>query len=144
MKRFPFFLSQFSAQNFDSRGKVFATNYHGLARRILRLYGYLVADNLRHIDTFKSIDESNQQELSNLGVGLTYDETLVLSSVANSIKNRDLLTLNKLHDKYVSLVKANLIPNGYIPYNAILIFAKDLLQNNPCLLEGYKKNCFLI
>lgn len=137
-EKIPALLSQVGQPQLDSRNKIFATNYHGLARRILRLYGYLISEHFKNIDNFKSIDESNQQSLSNLGIGLSFEDTMTLSSVANAIKNRDVDTLRNLHDQYVKLVRTALIPNGYIPYNAILIIAKDLLNSYPHIANGYR------
>jgi DNA helicase-2/ATP-dependent DNA helicase PcrA len=41
----------------DIKNKIFATNYHGFCRRVLRLYGYLLHPNLKHIDFLQAIDE---------------------------------------------------------------------------------------
>jgi len=49
--------------------RVFISNYHGFCRHVLKFYGYLIHENLKNIETIRSIDDSNIERMTNLDVG---------------------------------------------------------------------------
>lgn len=59
--------------------KVYISNYHGFARHILKLYGYLIHENLKNIDILDSVDDSNMEKIYQLGIGLDLDEARDIS-----------------------------------------------------------------
>ena len=71
------------------KNKVFATNYHGFCRRVLKLYGYLLHPNLKQIEFLRAIDDSSIEQLSSLNIGLSYDEVKEISDYNDAVKQRN-------------------------------------------------------
>ncbi|MCS5694995.1 UvrD-helicase domain-containing protein [Desulfofundulus thermocisternus] len=117
--------------------KVFISNYHGFCRHILKLYGYLIHENLRNVDTFRSIDDSDIETMTNLGVGLTYEDAQELSELSDAIKAVRGKYINENFKSYLEKVKAHLLPNNYITYNSIILFVLQLFIDYPELLRFY-------
>lgn len=120
------------------RNKVFASNYHGFCRRVLRLYGYLLHENLRNIELLKVIDDGNVEELVSLGIGIDSTKANEISNFNDAVKkiNRDYLNNNS--EAYLADVATVFLPNNYIPFNAILLLTIDLFKKYPQILDFYK------
>ena len=119
--------------------RVFVTNYHGFCRHVLRLYGYLIHENFQNIDVFKSIGDSNIQELTNLGVGLSYDDAKEITDLSDAIKNVKGKYVNGNWRGYLSRVTTHLIPNNLITYNSIILYTLLIFEDYPELLKFYHK-----
>ncbi|MGB9497538.1 MAG: UvrD-helicase domain-containing protein [Dissulfuribacterales bacterium] len=119
--------------------RVFISNYHGFCRHVLKLYGYLIHENLKNIDTIRSIDDSNIQTMTNLGVGLAYEDAKELSDLCDAIKNANGKYVKDNRASYIRKVKAHLLPNGYITYNSIILFTLQIFKDYPELLGFYKR-----
>ncbi|HBQ28921.1 MAG TPA: ATP-dependent helicase [Desulfotomaculum sp.] len=117
--------------------KVFIKNYHGFCRHVLKLYGYLIHENLRNIDIFRSIDDSDIETMTNLGVGLTYEDAKELSDLTDAIKDVRGKYINENLKSYLGKVKNHLLPNNYITYNSIILFIIQLFIEYPELLKFY-------
>ena len=120
------------------KNKVFATNYHGFCRRVLRLYGYLLDASLKNIDYLKGIDDSSAEKLTRLDIGLTLDEAMKISEYSDAIKEINLQYLNKNRSDYMKKIKTYFLPNGYITFNAILLLTIELFRTYPNVLDFYK------
>ena len=118
--------------------RVFISNYHGFCRHVLKLYGYMIHENLRQIDVFKPVDESLIKDMTNLGVGLTYDDAKELSDFSDSIKNVDNQYFKNNWESYLSKIETHLLTNHYITYNSIILYTIFLFKNFPNLLEFYQ------
>jgi DNA helicase II / ATP-dependent DNA helicase PcrA len=119
--------------------RVFISNYHGFCRHVLKLYGYLIHENLKHIDTIRSIDDSKIKEMTNLGVGLSYQDAKGLSDLCDAIKNVDSTYIKENLALYLRKVTSYLLPNDYITYNSIILFTLQLFNEYPELLGFYKR-----
>lgn len=117
--------------------RVCISNYHRFCRRVLKLYGYLIHDNLRNVETFRSIDDSDIETMINLGIGLTYEDAKELSDLSDAIKDVRGKYINENLNSYLEKVKAYLLPNNYITYNSIILFVLQLFRNYPELLKFY-------
>ena len=124
---------------FKINERVFISNYHGFCRHILKLYGYLIHENLKNIEVFKSIDDSNIETMTNLGVGLTYDDAKGMSDFCDAIKNVNGKFLSDNIKSYLAKVRTHLLPNGQITYNSIILFVYNLLNEYTGLLGFYQK-----
>jgi DNA helicase-2/ATP-dependent DNA helicase PcrA len=137
---------------------VYATNYHGLCRRILGRYGYLITPELCQIDTLKGIgidiynDEAYtetrlDQNLQDWGIELTQDEIEQLIQYTRFIKragNQDNRSkackyLAQNADGYLRIVREKFLPKEYILFDAILLFARKLLNSHPPVRDFYRK-----
>lgn len=119
--------------------RVFISNYHGFCRHILKLYGYMIHENLGQIDTLKPVDDSRIQDMTNLGVGLTYDDAKELSDLSEAIKNVNNEYVKNNWESYLSTVGKHLLGNNYITYNSIILYTIFLFKHYPNLLEFYQR-----
>ena len=111
----------------DINSRLYISNYHGFARRILGLYGYLLSPKLKEIYSLQSIDDSGIEDLVNLNIGLSTDDATKISNFNDAVKavNVDYIK-NNLKD-YIDFVYNFFLPNNYLPYNAYLILFRELL-----------------
>lgn len=119
--------------------RVFISNYHGFCRHVLKLYGYLIHENLRNIETIKSIDDSKIETMTKLGVGLLYEDAKELSDLCDAIKDVKARYIIDNWKAYLRKVTSYLIPNDYITYNSIILFTLQLFGDYPELLKFYHR-----
>lgn len=130
-------LNEFNPAKINER--VFISNYHGFCRHVLRLYGYLIHDNLRNVDKIRSIDDSSIETMTNLGVGLSFDEAKELSDLCDAIKDVRGSYVSEHYESYLEKVKSYLLPNDYITYNSIILFTLHLFSSHPNILRFYHR-----
>lgn len=116
--------------------KIFATNYHGLCRRILQLYGFLLSPELKNIENLTGIDDS-KYNLNKLKLGLKRSEINQISILNDKIKEFDSGYVQSYYELYLKKVSELLLPKGYIPFNAILLFTFKLFNEYPSVLKFY-------
>ncbi len=119
--------------------RVFVSNYHGFCRHVLKVYGYLIHESLKHIETVRAIDESNIEDMTNLNVGVTHDDAKEMSDFCEAIRDVKKEYINAHVRSYLRPVRSHLLPNNYITYNAIILFTLTLFHNHPELLKFYHK-----
>lgn len=120
--------------------RIYVSNYHGFCRRVLRLYGYLLHENLRNIDVLKPIDDSLNTENKKIEFAKEFGEE-ALNTILNFNKavkdaNKNIIINSILG--YNQLVFDSFIPKDVIPYNAILSLTIKLLSDYPDLLLFYQ------
>ena len=123
--------------------RIFISNYHGFCRHVLKLYGYLIHENLKNIDTIRPIDDSDIRTMTNLGIGLAYEDAKELSDLCDAIKDVNGKYINDYLVSYLTEVKSYLLPNDYITYNSIILFTLQLFNDYPEILRFYNR-CFPI
>lgn len=138
-EQLPKFLESGNFNPAKTNDRVFISNYHGFCRHVLKIYGYLIHENLKNIETIRSIDDSNIETMTNLDVGLVYDEAKELSDLCDAIKDVKTKHINENWRSYLKKVGSHLIPNNYITYNSIILFVLKLFDDYPELLKFYHK-----
>lgn len=137
---------------------VYATNYHGLCRRILKKYGYLIRQELTKIDYLKgvgiNINDSRaytyqkfQENLQAWGIALTAADVDLLVQYTKAIKEAGndsrrgeaIKTIQGKRSAYLEIVKTKFLPQGYILFDAILLFTRQLFWEQPNIRHFYKK-----
>jgi len=118
--------------------RVLATNYHGFCRRLLKLYGYLIDKNLREVDLFMGVDDSNKNKLIELNFGLSEQEAKMMVAYNEAIKKRDTRYIKEQFDNYLTKVLEHFLPNKRIPFNAILLLVFKLFKEKDPILEFYR------
>ena len=113
------------------------TNYHGLARRILARYGYLLNPELKNINFFKAYDEKTICEGIFTELNLSPEDVVVLDGFSKSINSADVHGLEKNINSYNEILLRNLIPNKLITYNGYITICMYLLASYPRLLKFY-------
>lgn len=121
----------------ELKRKIFSTNYHGLCRQILRLYGYLICPELKNIYYLKGIDDSSYN-LRNLGIGLSDLEISQVSELGEKVKEIDYEYIQRKFIPYLEKVCELILPKGYITFNAILLFTIRLFEEYPNILKFYR------
>ena len=136
---------------------VYATNYHGLCRRILSRYGYLISSELCQIDTLKGIgidigdDEAYtknrlQQNLQAWEIELAHDEIETLIQYTKCIRlagdqgTRVNARIYLAHNtgSYLQIVKEKFLPKEYILFDAIILFTRQLFNVHPQVRDFYR------
>ncbi len=123
------------------KDRVFATNYHGFCRRALRLYGYLLAENLKKIDQLKAIDDKEALLILKKEINLDaidISEINALTNLDNAVKTANRDQVKEFTGKYLYLVKKYLLPRGEITFNSIILFSTVLFDKYPSILSFYR------
>lgn len=120
------------------KDKSYVSNYHGFCRTILKKYGQKLHPALLNLDSLQSIDDSDPSSLMQTFKGLSLQDAELLSEFNFSVKNIQGSKLNEKIDEYNSIVIAEFLPKGSIPYNAILTLVIKLFQKYPNILTFYQ------
>ncbi len=118
--------------------KLFVSNYHGFCRNILKKYGYLFHENLRQIDFLQAIDDSNIKKLQQTIKGLSFEDSKKLSDFNDAVKEVDKEYAQKNLLDYNQIIIKELIPKGFISFNAILTLIINLFQDYPEIIRFYQ------
>lgn len=118
--------------------KIFITNYHGFARRVLSLYGYLIHNNMPNVNLFIAYNEENLEKIQEAGIAISDEEKGLLQSFSNSVKNCDGDKIELLFKQYYELIIQKFVPKSCITYNGYLVLCIKLLEDKPKLREFYQ------
>ena len=136
---------------------VFTTNYHGLSRRIIGKFGYVVDEKLSQINSLKNVgidtyDDDKytydrlKRNLDTWKISLSSKEIQTLIDFTQNIKaanetaNRPDTTkhLSENFDAYLDVIKTKYLPVGYITFDAILLFTRKIFREHPKIRDFYK------
>lgn len=131
----------------DLNRLIYISNYHGLCRRIISLYGYLFDERLKDINNFKAMNENDYKSSENFeeyGLEISEDEKVFFSKFNKAVLNCDKDTVETLEEQYCEVLKNKFLKLKCITYNGYLVLAKWLLSNNTELLRFYQRLYSLI
>jgi DNA helicase II / ATP-dependent DNA helicase PcrA len=142
----------------DAVQSVHATNYHGMCRRILKNFGYLISKELSDIDNLKGVgisiyDDSAyttkkfQENVHEWGIVISMSDMDFLIRYTKSIKDAGserfrseaIRIIQGNLTTYLQIVKSSFLPKGYILFDAILLFTRQLFRDKPNILSFYKR-----
>lgn len=123
----------------DLEKKILVTNFHGMARRILRNYGYILHVNLLCINEFNVVDDGKAEILTRLDIGVLKDEAMFMSDYSLWIKANNTDEIKENYNKYIDIIISKFLPNKHITYNAILMLALKILCSNDEVVHFYRK-----
>lgn len=118
------------------------TNYHGLARRILKKYGYLLHSTLSEIEDLDFVDDSArsvERVLNEKSIILTGDEKQRIVSFSNSVKSHDENSLKRDFEVYNHIIIDKFLPCGCLSFNSYLSLVIELLDRNVTLRKFFQK-----
>lgn len=118
--------------------KVSITNYHGFARRVISLYGYLLHPDLPDINLFTAFNERNIEGIRNADVELTENQASLLQSFSNFVNDCDINNTEKYFDQYCNLLLTKFVPKQIITYNGYLVLCYKLLNTQLSLKQFYQ------
>ena len=118
--------------------KISITNYHGFARRVLSLYGYLLHENLPGVNIFVAYNERDLEEIKASGVELDDDEKSLLQVFGEAVKHCNNEKIESLFEKYCKIILQKFIPKHCITYNGYLVLCIKLLEKMQKLKDFYR------
>lgn len=121
----------------DLSSKVYVSNYHGFARRLLKRHGYIIHRNLLQIDTFQTIDDTNIKDLMQQVKGLSFSEAGFLSNFSDAVKNRNAKYLRENIVAYNGMIIEKLLPLNIITFNAIITLSCKLFDDCTAVKSFY-------
>lgn len=132
-------------ENFTDKGisqKITVTNYHGICRKILQLYGskYLNLDK-----GFKEVKIISDNEL-NKNILLDLNEKNIIEQFNNSIKNCNFHVYYQLLNEYNQLMIDCINNCNSMTYNSIITLSIKILKENNSLRNQYQKlyECIIV
>ena len=114
--------------------KIFITNYHGLCRKILYKYGYLLHPNLKNINKILPCNEDSLFTSD----ALSDTDVKILKEFSSSVKNCNQNFIDEHLNEYADLVINKLLPNNIITYNSYLVLSYTLLLKYSSLKNFYQ------
>ena len=125
----------------DLNKLMYISNFHGLSRRILSLYGYLIDERLKSINDFKAINENDynvHKNYNKYGISVTDDEKVFFADFKECILKCDYEEMEKREDEYIDILVRRFFPRQCITFNGYLILTKRLLSINEQLKDFYQ------
>lgn len=126
----------------DLNDLMYISNYHGLCRRILTLYGYLFDEKLRDINNFKALNETDfnaEAVFREYDIDVTDSDKEFFKLFHEAILGCDETEVNRLENCYCNILKNKFFTKNCITYNGYLILARRILEENAELLKFYRK-----
>lgn len=120
---------------------MYISNYHGLSRRILSLYGYLIDDCLKNINNFKSVNENEYMAditFKKYDIKVSESEKSFFEKFNKLLLDCRFNEIKKQENRYIKILKDKFLPNGCITFNGYLILARKLLEDNLELRSFYQ------
>lgn len=119
------------------------SNYHKFCRRVLTLYGYLLHDNLRKINQFRMLNETdNLGELPISGAEKKFllQYSSAIKSIGKPDNDVDILKekLELRKNSYSTILLKKFVPNNYLTYNGLLLLTLSLFEQFPQVIEFYR------
>ena len=125
----------------DLNKLMYISNFHGLSRRILSLYGYLVDERLKDINNFKAMNENDynvDQNYNKYGISIADDEKTFFANFMECILKCDYEEIERMEDEYIDILVKKFFPRQCITFNGYLILTKRLLSIREQLREFYQ------
>ena len=126
----------------DLNRRMFISNYHGLCRRILSLYGYLINPVLKEINVFKTIGENNHkfdEFLSREEIDLSEAQFDVIKRFGQAVSECDEEALKIRLNQYNEILISKFIEKKSITYNGYISLVMHLFDMKKNLLSFYQK-----
>ncbi|ERI03838.1 ATP-dependent helicase [Atopobium sp. oral taxon 810] len=114
--------------------RIFITNYHGLARKLLSLYGNLVGFDKELVNTARMCDEKDLSA-SLLGAGYQLDpmKSEYLKTFALLVKEHDVEHMESSIGPYNTILRDVALDANYMTYSGLITFAIELLDKYPAI-----------
>lgn len=124
--------------------QIIVSNYHGLSKRILKKYGYLLSEELKKdIAIFKAVNEENAIDIEELE--LNDEEKFYLVEFDKIIKSGSLPT-NESIDYYLKIISEKFLNKNTITHNAIILYVLSLFEKYESIKSFYQKyfSCIIV
>lgn len=118
--------------------KISITNYHGFARRVLSLYGYLLHSSLSNVNLFVAYNEENIKEIEATGIELSAEDETLLHYFSEAVKGCNDNKIESLYQEYYELIVHKFVPKSCITFNGYLVLCIRLLEEQQKLRNFYQ------
>jgi len=115
--------------------KVKITNYHGLARLILRKYGVEFSEKLLRLEELNVIDDEKVIH----DYSLSKEDKIIIDNYNEAVKAARGDFIHNNIEEYNNVIAKQLLSNNYITHNAIITLTIQLLRENNELLVFYQR-----
>ncbi|MFD1454935.1 UvrD-helicase domain-containing protein [Levilactobacillus lanxiensis] len=124
----------FEGKSPELADKVFATNFHGLCRGILRKYGYLVG--LRDIDKYTNLGTTQATAYKSLDS----ESLAIVNTFESGISNANVSEkmLDSMIFNYNKVIRNGFLCRSELPYNSIITFVLELFYKFNDVLSFYR------
>lgn len=125
----------------DLNKLMYISNFHGLSRRILALYGYLIDERLKDINNFKAMNENDynvDENYRKYGILITDEEKTFFENFKESVLNCDYEEIEKMEGDYINILVSKFFPRQCITFNGYLILTKRILALNDQLRKFFQ------
>lgn len=136
-KNIPELLDGFDKQ-INIKEKTYISNYHGFCRSVLKKYGHVLHPALSNLDTLQSVDDSRSDNIMRSFKSISLNDANVLSDYNSAVKEIKGTYLRDNINEYNSVVIAEILQKGAIPFNAIITLTIKLFQEYPSILSFYQ------
>ncbi|EJT5939211.1 DNA helicase II [Clostridium perfringens] len=114
--------------------RVDVANYHNFAMKLLFKHGYAINSELMNLSEFKILNDSSNE----MNDFLSNEEVLLMKEMDKSIKLMNIQRAKSLIKDYKNIFMDKLFPKKIITYNAILVFARELLVKEEQIKNFYQ------
>ena len=115
--------------------RLFVTNYHGLSRRIIRLWLAMLGSSGVRLDNLKLIDDDRAMRIESPQRLIDAEAKRTILSFCSALKLRDEASFDSLLAPYRQVVLESLVPHGFMTYNGLLVLAIHALERIPAARE---------
>lgn len=123
--------------HFENHIDVF--NYHALSREIILKHGIVYLGLSIDVNTLAPMNENHVLSyFQGKELPLSASDNMVLTSFSKAVRQANNAAIEASIDDYRDLICNVLIPNGCITYNAILVLAIKLLEENQSVCNLYR------
>ncbi len=119
--------------------RIKVTNYHGLCRHILKLYGYKIDKRLSEIEFLENFDDSKNENIVVHFPNISQENINVLTDFNAFVKEKKGLKIKEQIDNYNKVIVSEIISNGKLPYNAIITLTIKLLTDFKNIQSFYQE-----
>lgn len=157
-EQLPIILSASPNFTHSSSYEVYSTNYHGLSRRILNRFGYLIHNELSKSEALKGVgiainedDEKTtkrlRQDLAMWEIKLADKEIKTLIQFTKSVyiagqidtRSSAVKYLLENTEEYLRIIKEYFLPKKTATFDSLLLFARQIFKEHPKIRSFYRE-----
>lgn len=118
-----------TGNNSSTTDRIKVTNYHGLCRHILKLYGYKIDKKLSKIEFLENFDDSTNENIIFHFPNISEGNSRILTDFNKFVKTKNPSEIGNQIDNYNKIIVNEIILGGKLPYNAIITLTIMLLRD---------------
>lgn len=134
IEQLPLILGEDNIENKTISKNILVSNYHGLCRRILSLYGKRAFNMYLDLKDYNVVSDD---KIPN-SILLSDQEKYIIKNVNDSIINADIDQFTSLLSQYNDIIINKILVEKYITYNSIISLVLEIFFKFPNLKQQYR------